>query len=106
MLRRAVALECDYLATGHYARIEKDEKTGRYLLKKALDETKDQSYVLYNLTQDQLSKILFPMGEMRKTAARELADSNDLVNANKTRQSGYLLCSDGDYADLLKNILA
>ena len=70
MLRRAVSLECDFLATGHYARIEKDEITGRYLLKKAVDDTKDQSYVLYNLTQEQLSRILFPMGGMKKTEAR------------------------------------
>jgi tRNA-specific 2-thiouridylase len=102
MLRRAVALECDYLATGHYARIEKDEKIGRYLLKKALDETKDQSYVLYNLTQDQLSKILFPMGEMRKTEARELADSNELVNANKPDSQDICFVPDGDYAKFIE----
>ena len=65
MLRQAIMLECDYLATGHYARIEKDDVTGRFILKKAVDETKDQSYVLYSLTQDQLSKTLFPMGDMR-----------------------------------------
>ena len=102
MLKRAVALDCDYLATGHYARIEKDEATGRYLLKKALDDTKDQSYVLYNLTQDQLSKILFPMGEMKKREARVLADSSNLVNANKPDSQDICFVPDGDYARFIE----
>ena len=102
MLKRAVALDCDYLATGHYARIEKDENNGRYLLKKALDDTKDQSYVLYNLTQDQLSKILFPMGEMKKSEARVLADSSNLVNANKPDSQDICFVPDGDYARFIE----
>ncbi len=102
MLKRAVALGCDYLATGHYARIEKDESTGRYLLKKALDETKDQSYVLYNLTQDQLSRILFPMGEMKKKDARVLADSSQLVNADKPDSQDICFVPDGDYARFIE----
>lgn len=102
MLKRAVALDCDYLATGHYARIEQDESTGRYLLKKALDDTKDQSYVLYNLTQDQLSKILFPMGEMKKSEARVLADSSNLINANKPDSQDICFVPDGDYARFIE----
>ncbi len=102
MLKRAVALDCDYLATGHYARIEQDESTGRYLLKKALDDTKDQSYVLYNLTQDQLAKILFPMGEMKKSEARVLADSSNLVNANKPDSQDICFVPDGDYARFIE----
>lgn len=102
MLRRAVSLDCDFLATGHYARIEKDEKTGRFLLKKAVDESKDQSYVLYSLTQDQLSKTLFPMGEMRKTDARELAETCDLINANKPDSQDICFVPDGDYASFIE----
>lgn len=102
MLRRAVELECDYLATGHYARIEKDEVTGRYLLKKAFDDTKDQSYVLYSLTQEQLSKILFPMGEMKKADARILADENELVNASKPDSQDICFVPDGDYAHFIE----
>ena len=102
MFRRALSLECDYLATGHYARIEKDESTGRYLLKKAIDETKDQSYVLYNLTQEQLSKTLFPMGNMRKTNARELAESCELINADKPDSQDICFVPDGDYAGFIE----
>ncbi len=102
MLRRAVSLECDFLATGHYARIEKDEITGRYLLKKAVDDTKDQSYVLYNLTQEQLSKILFPMGGIKKTEARQLADSSRLINASKPDSQDICFVPDGDYAQFIK----
>jgi len=102
MLRRAVSLECDYLATGHYARIEKCAETGRFLLKKAVDETKDQSYVLYSLTQDQLAKTLFPMGEMRKIDARLLAQSCDLINASKPDSQDICFVPDGDYASFIE----
>ncbi len=102
MLKRATGLDCDYLATGHYARIEKDETTGRFLLKKALDDTKDQSYVLYSLTQEQLSKILFPMGEMIKTEARQIADKNNFINANKPDSQDICFVPDGNYAKFIK----
>ena len=71
LLELAKELECDYLATGHYALIE--EKDQRFMLKKGLDSKKDQSYVLYTLTQQQLSHILFPLGSMSKNEIRELA---------------------------------
>lgn len=74
---------CDKVATGHYARIGFDENTGRYILKKAQDETKDQSYVLYSLTQQQLSRALFPLGEMTKDETRALAESAGFINADK-----------------------
>ncbi len=102
MLRRAQALECDYLATGHYARIHKDESTGRFLLKKALDESKDQSYVLFSLTQEQLSKILFPMGEMIKTDAREIALESGLINAEKPDSQDICFVPDGDYVSFIE----
>lgn len=103
MLRRAELLECDFLATGHYARIEKDESTGRFLLKKAFDETKDQSYVLYSLTQNQLSKTLFPMGEMKKTQARELANDSGLINADKPDSQDICFVPNGDYASFIES---
>ena len=79
---RARELDRDYVVTGHYARVEKDGN-GRFLLKKALDDTKDQSYVLYCLTQEQLSHTIFPLGKMRKSQAREIAESQGFINARK-----------------------
>lgn len=76
-------LGCDKVATGHYARIEYNELSGRYILKKALDETKDQSYVLYSLTQTQLSRALFPLGAMTKEDARKIALEAGFINADK-----------------------
>lgn len=74
---------CDKVATGHYARVEYNEAKDRYILKKALDESKDQSYVLYSLTQEQLSRAIFPLGEMTKDEARKLAEEAGFVNADK-----------------------
>ncbi len=73
LLKKAQELEADYLATGHYARVEFDEKTGRFLLKKGVDQRKDQSYVLFSLTQKQLHFALFPLGEYRKEEVRQRA---------------------------------
>ena len=78
MFQRMRELEYDYIVTGHYARIEYDEEKGRYLLKKAVDDTKDQSYVLYMLTQEQLAHISLPLGGLRKTEVREIAEKMDL----------------------------
>lgn len=103
LMTRADELGCDYLATGHYARIEKDEKTGRFLLKKAFDETKDQSYVLYNLTQQQLSRIIFPMGEIIKKDARVLAENNSLINAEKPDSQDICFVPDGKYAKFIED---
>ncbi len=74
---------CHKVATGHYARIEYNEENHRYILKKALDETKDQSYVLYSLTQEQLSCAIFPLGEMTKEDARKIALDAGFINAEK-----------------------
>lgn len=103
MLRSAEALNCDYLATGHYARVEYDLTQNRYLLKKAIDSTKDQSYVLYNLTQDQLSKILLPMGEIKKADARNLADTSKLINADKPDSQDICFIPDGDYVKFIEH---
>ena len=74
LLRWAESHGMEYVVTGHYARVEQDEATGRWLLKKGLDEGKDQSYVLYNLTQEQLAHVRLPLGGLHKTEVREIAE--------------------------------
>ncbi len=72
LLKRADALDCDYIATGHYAQIHQ-HSNGRYFIRKGIDETKDQSYVLWGLQQDLLSRTLLPLGTYRKTEIRQMA---------------------------------
>ena len=96
-LRKALVLGCDYIVTGHYARIRYDEATGRYLLLKAADVTKDQSYVLYCLTQEQLSHTLFPLGEMTKSDVRAIAEEKGFINARKHDSQDICFVPDGDY---------
>ena len=96
-LQAARELDCNYIVTGHYARIEKDEVSGRYLLKKALHSDKDQSYVLYSLTQDQLSHTLFPLGSMEKAQVRQIAQEQGFLNAKKKDSQDICFVPDGDY---------
>ena len=103
LLKIALERGFDAIATGHYARIERDEN-GRYLLKKALDLTKDQSYVLYSLTQHQLAHTIFPLGEMTKADARELAESIGFVNARKHDSQDICFIPDGDYVSFIERI--
>lgn len=103
LFRRAEELGCDYFVTGHYARIERDEESGRYLLKKGLDEKKDQSYVLYSMTQHQLAHTLFPLGELRKERVREIAESYGLSNARKQESQDICFVPDGDYAQFIED---
>jgi tRNA-specific 2-thiouridylase len=102
LLKQAELLGMDYVATGHYARIEFDEQSGRYMLKKAVDTAKDQSYVLYNLTQKELSRLMFPMGDITKTDARNIAIKNNFLNANKPDSQDICFVPDGDYAHFIK----
>ncbi len=97
---RADVLGCDKIATGHYARI--DFSDGRYRLKKALDETKDQSYVLYAMTQKQLSRTLFPLGDLAKSETRRIADAAGFVNADKPDSQDICFVPDGDYAKIIE----
>ena len=97
-LERARLLGFDYIATGHYVRREYDEDSGRWLLKRSPDRRKDQSYVLYGMTQDQLAHTLFPVGEMTKDRIRAIAAENDLVNADKPDSQDICFIPDGDYA--------
>ncbi len=102
MLEYAKSIGMDYVATGHYANVEFDEKSGRYLLKKAKDLSKDQSYVLYSLTQDQLSHILFPLGNLEKSKVREIAEQNGFHNAKKKESQDICFVPDGDYAAFIR----
>lgn len=101
-LRRALLLEYDYISTGHYARVEYDEEKGRYLLKKAVDQAKDQSYALYTMNQEELARTLFPLGGLRKTEIREIADRNNFVNAQKPDSQDICFVKDGDYAGFIE----
>ena len=83
LMDAATELGCEYVVTGHYARIAYMDATGRWILKKALDESKDQSYFLYGLTQAQLSRILFPLGELTKAQAREIAEKTAAVELSQ-----------------------
>ena len=85
-LQKAEALGCDTIATGHYARIRKDESSGRYLLLRALDESKDQTYFLYMLNQHQLAHTLFPLGGQVSGSGSEDSSPTFL-------QSGHLSCT-------------
>ena len=97
LLQEALKLGCDYIVTGHYARVI--PKEGRFLLYKAADTAKDQSYFLYSLDQFQLSHTLFPLGELTKAQVRAIADAHGFCNAGRAwrtgggeaRKSGYLL---------------
>lgn len=101
LYRRAKELGCEYVVTGHYARIE--EENGRFLLKKAVDPTKDQSYVLYSMTQDELRHTLFPLGGMTKTHTRELARKLGFYNADKPDSQDICFVPDGDYASFIRS---
>lgn len=102
LIRRAEELDFDYVVTGHYAIIEYDENLQRYILKKATDITKDQSYVLYSLTQQQLAKTLFPLGKMTKNEVREIAEKMGFINARKHDSQDICFVPDGDYAKFIE----
>jgi tRNA-uridine 2-sulfurtransferase len=102
LLFRAKQLGMDCIATGHYAVTEIDAGTGRHLLKKAVDETKDQSYVLYAMTQEQLSHTLFPLGTLRKSVVRGIAREQGFVNADKHDSQDICFVRDGSYAEFIE----
>ena len=102
LLEFAQEKEFDYLATGHYARIEKT-LTGEFLLKKALDKKKDQSYFLWSIKKEALSKILLPLGEFTKPQIREIARENGFSNADRGDSQDICFIPDGDYTAFLEN---
>ena len=97
---RAMELGCDLVVTGHYARVER--RGDKYVLKKALDPSKDQSYVLYSLTQEQLAHVRFPLGELTKDEVRRIAAENGFVNASKPDSQDICFVPDGDYAAFIE----
>lgn len=103
LLNHALAFGADFMATGHYARLQR--KTGRTQLLKAVDESKDQSYVLHVLKQEQLSKAQFPLGEYTKLEVRQLAKKFDLPVAERSESQDLCFLGNGDYRDfLLRNV--
>ena len=101
LYERAMQLGCETIVTGHYARIER-RPDGRYLLKKGLDPSKDQSYVLHCLTQEQLAHTAFPLGGFTKDAVRQIAAEHGFVNANKPDSQDICFVPDGDYAKVVE----
>jgi tRNA-specific 2-thiouridylase len=96
----------DRVATGHYARVSYDEPRGRWLLKRPTDRTKDQTYFLFGLTQDQLSRTLFPLGDMNKPDVRELAHKHGLAIAEKPDSQEICFVPGGDYKRFIDAYLA
>ena len=104
MYEKAKQLGCEYIATGHYAKTEFDDKYGKIVLKKAKNLAKDQSYVLYNIPSDILPKVLFPLGNFNsKDEIRQIAREHELVVANKPDSEDICFIPDGNYKTFLEN---
>ena len=102
IFQAADKLECTKVATGHYAVVEYHEESGRYLLKKGKDETKDQSYMLYGLSQEMLSRLITPLGTFHKQEIREIAREARLKNAGAPDSQDICFIPDGDYASYIE----
>ena len=102
LLRRATELGCGWVVSGHYAQIRQDPASGRYLLYKAADTAKDQTYFLACLNQEQLARIQFPLGGLTKAQVRQIAAENGFVNARKRDSQDICFVPDGDYAGFLE----
>ena len=103
--RLALSVGCEKVATGHYARVRFDEAAGRHRLLRGLDARKDQSYFLWELTQGQLSRSLFPLGEMTKDEARDLARRHGLYVAEKRESQEICFVPDGKYSEFIDRYL-
>ena len=102
LVDRTRALGIERVATGHYARRDRDPETGRYRLLRGRDERKDQSYFLFGLTQDQLARAVFPVGELTKTEVRALAAARGLPTADKPESQEICFVPDDDYAGFVE----
>ena len=102
LLNKAVSMGIDYVATGHYAIIEYDETRNRYLLKKSVTEAKDQTYALYNLTQEQLSRVLMPIGDYSKDIVRQKAAELGLYVASKPDSQEICFVDDNNYGRFIE----
>ena len=105
LISSARSFGAERVATGHYARVRRDEKTGRYRLFRAVDEAKDQTYFLFGLTQEQLARSLFPLGEMTKTQVRRLAAARRLPVARKAESQEICFIPSGDYGEFIEAYL-
>ena len=101
-LDRALEMGFDYIATGHYARVGYDEASGRYRLLRGESRAKDQSYVLYMLTQEQLAHVKLPLGGLRKDQVRVIAEEHGFINARKHDSQDICFVPDGDYAKFIE----
>lgn len=104
LLDKARSLGAEYIATGHYARIIFDESRGRWLLKRGVDSSKDQSYALYSMTQDQLAHTLMPLGNMTKDETRRMASKLGLAVATKPESQEICFVEDRKYPEFLKSV--
>jgi tRNA-specific 2-thiouridylase len=102
LLNKVKGLSADHIATGHYARVEYDKLSRRYLLKKGIDEEKDQSYFLFSLSQRQLSRALFPLGDYTKGEVRQLARKFGLKVHNKPASQEICFIPDNDYKKFMR----
>ena len=102
LLEKALEMGFDYIATGHYARITQDPATGRYLLYRADDEAKDQTYFLSCMTQHQLAHTKFPLSDLTKEQVRKIATEQGYTNANKRDSQDICFIPDGDYVSFMK----
>ena len=105
LLKRAELMECSHIATGHYAKVELDKGSGRYLLKRARDTHKDQTYVLWALTREQLAHTYFPLGDLTKPEVREIAESQGFLNAEKPDSQDICFVPDGKVVGQHKGII-
>ena len=102
LIRKSSALGADYIATGHYAKVNYDQSGGRYYISRGRDESKDQSYALWGLTQESLSRTLFPLADMTKSESRALGEKYGLSNMNKSESYEICFIPDNNYERFLK----
>lgn len=105
LLRKAHELDARYVATGHYARVGYDEKYERYVVRRGVDPTKDQSYTMHGLSQEQLSHMLTPVGAYHKDRIREMARGLDLITATKPDSQEICFVPDGDYKAFMREVV-
>ncbi len=103
MLEKAKEIfDADYIATGHYAKVQYNKETNRYYIEEASTIQKDQTYVLYNLTQEQLKHVLMPLGDYTKEQVRKIAEENNFITANKKDSQEICFVEDNDYAGFIE----
>lgn len=105
LIHQAKALGYDYVATGHYAGVRKDESSGRFILTRARDSSKDQTYFLYSLTQSQMAATMFPLFDLVKDEARSMAEANGLITARKRDSQDICFIPDGDHGAFIESVV-